>query len=101
MLHNTTGDKSRDHFLSMDLVQEALEFTASNTVLKPRGSFLAKYLRGVDEQELVSEVKERFHICKIIKPKASRLESKEMYILGMDKISTSGSSSNSCSSDSL
>lgn len=88
MLHNTTGDKSRDHFLSMDLVHEALEFTSSNAVLKPRGSFLAKYLRGSDEQDLVSEVKERFHTCKIIKPKASRMESKEMYILGMNKKST-------------
>jgi 23S rRNA U2552 (ribose-2'-O)-methylase RlmE/FtsJ len=89
MLHNTTGDKSRDHFLSMELVHEALDFTAPDEVLKPRGAFLAKYLRGSDEQELVSEVKERFRVCKLIKPKASRMESKEMYILGMDKVSTS------------
>ena len=85
MLHNTTGDKSRDHFLSMELVLDALEFTSPNSVLKRKGSFLAKYLRGSDEQDLIDEVKERFNVCKIIKPKASRQESKEMYILGMDK----------------
>jgi 23S rRNA (uridine2552-2'-O)-methyltransferase len=88
MLHNTTGDKSRDHFLSMQLVHDALEFTTSDSVLKPRGTFLAKYLRGSDEQELMSEVKERFNVCKIVKPKASRQESREMYILGMGKINS-------------
>ena len=85
MLHNTTGDKSRDHFISMELVHDALDFSASNSVLKPGGSFLAKYFRGSDENELVDEVKKRYKTFKIIKPKASRGESKEMYILGMDK----------------
>lgn len=69
----------------MELVHDALEFTAPDSVLKHNGSFLAKYLRGSDEQELIQVLKERFTEVKIIKPKASRQESKEMYVLALNK----------------
>ena len=85
MLHNTTGDKSRDHFLSVELVQDVLSFITPDDVLKPSGNLLTKYLQGGEEKDLIDEFKERFNNVKLVKPKASRSESKEMYILGMNK----------------
>lgn len=83
MLHNTTGQKSLDHIKSMEIVNDVLNF--SQNILKKNGIILCKYLRGEDEKELISRVKVLFESHKIIKPKASRQESSEMYILCQGK----------------
>jgi hypothetical protein len=44
MLQNTSGRHDLDHFRSMDLCHEALAFC--DTLLRPGGTFVAKYLRG-------------------------------------------------------
>jgi 23S rRNA (uridine2552-2'-O)-methyltransferase len=79
MLGNSSGRPQQDHFRSMDLCLTALEF--SRTVLNRGGSLCAKYLRGRDEEEFMRELKRSFEDVKIVKPKASRSESAEMYVL--------------------
>eukprot|EP00596_Hydrurales_sp_CCMP1899_P006105 CAMPEP_0119034104 /NCGR_PEP_ID=MMETSP1177-20130426/1147_1 /TAXON_ID=2985 /ORGANISM="Ochromonas sp, Strain CCMP1899" /LENGTH=217 /DNA_ID=CAMNT_0006991337 /DNA_START=389 /DNA_END=1043 /DNA_ORIENTATION=+ len=79
MLQNMSGQHDVDHYRSIELCTAALEFCVES--LKPGGSFLCKFLRGSDDQELIVEAKLLFLDVKIVKPKASRLESTEMYLL--------------------
>jgi 23S rRNA U2552 (ribose-2'-O)-methylase RlmE/FtsJ len=50
-------------------------------MLKRNGSVLMKYLRGSDEKELTLRIQEMFQEHWIVKPKASRQESREVYLL--------------------
>ena len=84
MLHNTTGNHSTDHNKSMNLSFAALEFAAE--VVHKEGSFLCKFLTGADQKELIDEAKTIFKKVKLIKPKASRQGSTEIYLLCMNKI---------------
>jgi 23S rRNA (uridine2552-2'-O)-methyltransferase len=84
MLQNTTGHHSTDHFRSIELCMTVLDF-ASTDVLRPGGSLLCKFLRGSDDNELLGEAKELFEDVKLVKPKASRSESTEIYLLARRK----------------
>lgn len=79
MLHNATGHKETDHFKSMDLCRSVLQF--AQQWMMPGGSVLCKYLRGADEKELLTLAKSMFANVKSVKPKASRSESAEAYLL--------------------
>jgi 23S rRNA (uridine2552-2'-O)-methyltransferase len=85
MLQNTSGDKDRDHFLSMELTHSILDFCSGGDggggMLKRNGSVLMKYLRGSEEKDLTQRIQEMFHEYRIVKPKASRQESREVYLL--------------------
>ncbi len=81
MLHNTTGQHDGDHFKSIDLAMQALDFSKEHLDLK--GSFLCKYLRGSDEVELLEYAKEIFQTVKTVKPSSSRSESREVFLLGL------------------
>lgn len=83
MLHNTTGQRDTDHFRSMDLCREALTF--SGHAVRPGGTFMCKFLSGVDEKELFEEAKMWYKTVEIVKPKASRKESAEVYLLAREK----------------
>lgn len=83
MLQNTSGSADRDHFLSIELSFQALDFCQQ--YLLPSGHFICKYLQGEDEQEWLEEVKKLFHEVKVVKPKASRSESREVYLVARKK----------------
>jgi len=83
MLANTTGNKSTDHFRSISLAESVLSF--SSTHLSRSGSLVAKILRGEDEKGLVVAAKELFQSVELVKPKASRPESSEVYLLARKK----------------
>ena len=83
MMVNMCGNTETDHFRSIDLCFNALEFT--DKYLKTNGNFIYKYFRGNDEKELLDELKSKFHQVKLIKPDASRKESNEMYVVAMTK----------------
>lgn len=83
MLHNTTGQHDRDHFKSIDLAMQALDF--SKDQLDVKGNFLCKYLRGSDENELIEYAKELFQVVKTVKPSSSRSESREVFLLGLQR----------------
>lgn len=79
MAPNITGNRAVDQPRAMHLAEEALEFACE--VLERKGSFLVKLFQGEGFEAFVSRTRERFGSVRIIKPKASRPESREMYLL--------------------
>jgi 23S rRNA (uridine2552-2'-O)-methyltransferase len=78
---NISGIWELDHARQIDLAQRALEIALET--LKPGGNFLVKVFQGDMLNDFVSMVKRHFEDVKIIKPKASRAKSSEIFILGM------------------
>jgi len=78
----TTGNRWADHQQSINLVRTTLAL--SETLLLPKGHYLAKVFQGEDFPVFVGEVKKLFSMVKVIKPKSSRTESREVFILGME-----------------
>ena len=76
----STGNKKLDHFKIVDLNMSALKF--AKTVLTDGGCFLCKLWDGDETGELIEEISESFSHCKQVKPKASRMDSSELFILG-------------------
>lgn len=74
-----TGHRSTDHLRVVALVEAALDLAAD--VLKPGGTFLAKVFQGGAGGELVARLKRSFAKVHHVKPKASRKESPEVYVL--------------------
>jgi len=79
---NISGIWELDHVRQIDLARRSLQIAAS--ILKPRGNFFVKVFQGDMLHDFVEEVKERFAFVKLIKPKASRAKSAELYVLGMN-----------------
>ena len=79
MAPNTTGHKRTDHLRIVALAEAALAF--AREVLAPGGTFIAKVWRGGSEGELLSEMKRAFANVRHVKPKASRPESPEIYVV--------------------
>ena len=75
----TTGHASTDHLRIMGLAEAAAEFAAE--VLAPGGAFLAKVFQGGTERALLDMLKRNFAIVRHVKPKASRADSAELYVL--------------------
>jgi 23S rRNA (uridine2552-2'-O)-methyltransferase len=79
MAPNISGNRAVDQPRSMGLAEEALVFATE--VLKPGGAFLIKLFQGEGFQHFVHGVRGRFGTVRLIKPKASRPESREIYLL--------------------
>ena len=79
MAHNITGYPAVDQPRAMHLAEQALEF--SGEVLERKGSFLVKLFQGEGFEAFVAHTRKQFGSVRIIKPKASRPESREMYLL--------------------
>jgi 23S rRNA (uridine2552-2'-O)-methyltransferase len=76
---SATGHKSTDHLRIMALVEAAIDFAEG--ILAPGGAFLCKVLQGGANRELVARLNRSFAKVRHVKPKASRAESAEMYVL--------------------
>jgi 23S rRNA (uridine2552-2'-O)-methyltransferase len=74
-----TGHKATDHLRIMALVEAALDL--AEEILAPGGAFLAKVLQGGASKDLVARLNRSFVKVRHVKPKASRAESSEMYVL--------------------
>jgi 23S rRNA (uridine2552-2'-O)-methyltransferase len=74
-----TGHKATDHLRIMGLVEAALDL--ADDLLAPGGVFLCKVLQGGASRELVARLNRSFAKVRHVKPKASRAESAEMYVL--------------------
>ena len=79
MAANATGHKKTDQLRIMGLVELAYEF--AQTILAPRGFFLAKVLQGGTDGDLLALLKRDFTAVKHVKPNASRAGSSELYVL--------------------
>ncbi|MDB4225474.1 MAG: RlmE family RNA methyltransferase [Alphaproteobacteria bacterium] len=80
MAASATGHKYTDHLKIIGLLEAALDFTEK--VLKPDGAFLGKVFRGGTENTILTRMKKEFKSVKHIKPKSSRSDSTELYVLG-------------------
>ncbi len=77
----TSGIKVADSARSALLVERALD--VARLLLKPNGHFLAKIFQGSEFHSLLAETKMAFEWVKVVKPEASKKQSKEIYILAM------------------
>lgn len=84
MAPRTTGNKWADQQQSLELARRALE--VATEFLKDGGNFYCKVFEGEDFKDFVDSVREYFSKTKIVKPKSSRKESREVFVLGMDFI---------------
>jgi len=76
-----TGHQQTDHLRIVSLCEAALD--VAEAVLAPGGAFLAKVLQGGADGELLARLKRRFREVKHVKPKASRADSAEMYVIAL------------------
>ena len=79
MAPNISGTRAMDQPRSMALVEHALVF--AEQVLRPGGNLLFKAFHGEGLDAFVNELKAKFAVVKRLKPKASRPESREIYLL--------------------
>ena len=75
----TTGHKSTDHLRIVALAEAALDF--AEDVLAPGGAFVCKVFAGGAEGDLLARLKQEFDVVKHAKPKASRSDSAEKYVV--------------------
>ncbi len=75
----STGHKQTDHLRIIGLCEVALDFAIG--ILEEKGIFLAKVLQGGTENDLLTMMKKNFSIVRHVKPKASRADSSELYVL--------------------
>jgi len=81
MAPRTSGNKWVDQQQSLDLARRVLELAAN--LLKKDGNFYVKVFEGEDFKEFVDSVRKSFKTVKIVKPKSSRSESPEVFVLGI------------------
>ncbi len=96
MAANFTGDKSTDALRTMNLCEDAMMFAAGSScfddevdknnddaMLRIGGTFLCKFFAcgQDDEKDLMTAAKSRFQYTNIFKPKSSRKESAELFLL--------------------
>jgi 23S rRNA (uridine2552-2'-O)-methyltransferase len=83
MAPDTTGVKYADSVKSAALCEAALYLCPS--LLKTGGIFIAKIFQGPDFDNFAKQVLSEFEKRKIFKPKACRKNSKEVYIIGINR----------------
>lgn len=79
MAPNITGTRVVDQPRSMYLVELALDM--AQKVLKPGGSFVCKVFQGEGFDQFVRDARNSFGHVRVIKPKASRAGSREVYLV--------------------
>ena len=79
MAVNTTGIKNIDSIQTGELCKEAMFF--AKDILLDNGHFISKIFMGATFNEIVAEGKNFFKEVKVFKPKSSRKDSKESFIV--------------------
>ncbi len=79
MAVNTTGNKDLDSIQTGELCLQAMAF--SKKYLSSNGKFISKIFMGSSFNEIVKTGKEYFKEVKVFKPKSSRKDSKENFII--------------------
>jgi 23S rRNA (uridine2552-2'-O)-methyltransferase len=79
---NISGIWEVDQARQIDLAAQAL--TIALGILRPSGNFFVKVFEGAMLADFVKTVERHFEAVKVIKPKASRAKSSEMFLLAMN-----------------
>lgn len=83
MAANTVGHRATDHIRTINLAQMAADFAIEH--LEKGGTFIAKVFQGGSEGQMLNRLKQNFKTVKHVKPKASRSDSVELYLLAMGR----------------
>ena len=81
---STSGNKQLDSEKSIELSAKAFEI--AKKVLNQNGNFLVKIFQGPGFEDLFNEIRKNFKFCKSFKPKSTRKNSKEIYIVAKNFI---------------
>ena len=84
MAPRTTGIRITDQARSLELCQLAWQYAQS--VLRPKGHFVCKLFDSGDTNQLIAVLKPAFGKLEILRPKSTRKESKEIFLIGISKI---------------
>ena len=76
---NTTGHQSTDHLRISQLIYEVID--RLEIILKKQGSFIFKIWKGEEEKVIIKMLKKIFDKVEYFKPKSSRQESSEIFII--------------------
>jgi len=79
MAPNTVGHRETDHLRIVGLIEAAIDFALH--VLKPGGTFVAKAFQGGGTDQLIAGLKRHFTDVRNFKPKASRQDSSEVFLV--------------------
>ena len=82
MAPNASGISSLDHDKIIDLSYKALKFALVNSY--PGSHFVAKIWSGRGRDKLLDDITKFFTEAEAIKPKASRSDSAEIYLVGFN-----------------
>lgn len=83
MAPKTTGIRNTDQARSMELCELAVQ--VSDRFLKNGGNFVCKFFHSDDFTELKKMLESRFGRVEIMRPKSTRKESKEIFLIGISK----------------
>jgi 23S rRNA (uridine2552-2'-O)-methyltransferase len=90
MCHWTHGNSVIDSAKSLELARTAFEISLYNEegycLLKPGGNLVMKILQGAGIEEFAKELKAHYKTIKHHRPKATRSESKEVFLIGLGKL---------------
>jgi|GEM_PF-29430 len=84
MAPDTCGNRFADHVRSVELCLRALNLTGR--LLKKGGHFVCKVFEGEDVSTLVDAMKVAFGRVKRVKPRSTRAESVEFFLVGLGKL---------------
>ena len=76
---NTTGHQSTDHLRISQLIYEVID--RLEIILNKQGSFIFKIWKGEEEKVIIKMLKKIFDKVEYFKPKSSRQESSEIFII--------------------
>ena len=79
MAPNTLGHRQTDHLRIVMLIEAATAFAVDH--LKPGGALVAKAFQGGETAEVIRTLKAHFADVKHVKPKASRQDSSEVFLV--------------------
>ncbi len=83
MAHNTIGHRATDHLKIISLIEIAAEFALRT--LRPGGAFVTKNFQGGDAHGVLEQLKAGFDQVKPFKPRSSRKDSSEVYLVALGR----------------
>lgn len=83
MAPKTTGIRVTDQARSLELCEMAL--ATCEKFLKPKGHFVVKLFHSEDFEAYRAKLRERFARVEVLRPKSTRKESKEIFLIGMSR----------------
>ena len=76
---STSGNKFVDHIKSIELAEKSLDIAIG--LLNKGGIFVVKIFDGKETKKVINIIKKKFLKSNLYKPKSSKTESKEIYII--------------------